>query len=427
MLGLLSPTWVSGECDIRYDTPCDEDGRSVLERVPAGWFNVGYLIAMGDHSEGLTARTPVLVKAGETSHVKVAGEGGPVVGRLVAPASYGQPLYFGAGIRGLYRTEGIERDREKARQSAEQQAENDPYVDGMWMWDDPRGDAYIIEDNRQVWLPGWDEWPGEDFAVEGTVWSDRDWRSYAFCVRPDGSFRIEDVVPGRYELRLVLDRAPRSQWIGPPLGRYRGVIEVPTMTGLRTDQPYDVGALTLDMFGVGGPAPLFEDETIEGKPIRLIDYRGKFVLLGFSMPRDNVDADILDCLKELHGAYCSKGTLQIISRFYGSRAEVKRYAAEHEVDWPVICCPGGGDCPDSFARQYGVRSCTNAVLIDPEGKIVATRLWGMGWSEELMWRVRNALEHVPTPMPQPSNAVGQTRCKRAMPTEGEEIAIASIH
>lgn len=81
MVGLPNPTWVESQCELQYDTPCDANGRFVFERVPAGWCDVGYLLATGDDSEGFTSRTPVLVKAGETSHMKIGGEGRSVIGR----------------------------------------------------------------------------------------------------------------------------------------------------------------------------------------------------------------------------------------------------------------------------------------------------------------------------------------------------------
>jgi hypothetical protein len=152
MVGLPSPAWVTRRCEVRYDTLCSADGRFVFEKVPSGWFEIGYPIAIGDDFDGLTARTAVVVKAGETARVKVGGEGRPVIGRFVPPASCGKPVYFGAGPRTLRRNEKIERDERKVAQLRAQQPEDDPYASDVLVFD-PRTAAYAMwrEDVQQQW------------------------------------------------------------------------------------------------------------------------------------------------------------------------------------------------------------------------------------------------------------------------------------
>ena len=104
-----------------------------------------------------------------------------------------------------------------------------------------------------------------------------------------------------------------------------------------SDEPLDVGDLVLRLrrpLHVGDTAPTFEAKTLDGKDIRLIDYRGRFVLLNFWSPVFNPE---LDRLKELHATYSRTSQLQIIG-LGGTDTldEVRKYVEEHDIEWPEI-------------------------------------------------------------------------------------------
>ncbi|HUU16979.1 MAG TPA: hypothetical protein VMW72_07515 [Sedimentisphaerales bacterium] len=84
-----------------YETVCDENGRFVFNKVPSAWFEVGYLTRTGEGSASITSRTPVEVKAGETSTVTLGGTGRPVTGKFVPPEGFNKSIYFGQGTRSL--------------------------------------------------------------------------------------------------------------------------------------------------------------------------------------------------------------------------------------------------------------------------------------------------------------------------------------
>ena len=64
MAGLPNETWLKHKREFRYQTHADAAGRFTFDRVPAGWFEVGYLAKTGDIFSSPTSRTPVVVKAG---------------------------------------------------------------------------------------------------------------------------------------------------------------------------------------------------------------------------------------------------------------------------------------------------------------------------------------------------------------------------
>jgi len=358
MGGLPNSTWFEHRRDFNYETLCDSEGRFTFKRVPPGWFEVGYLTRMGDAVSSLTSRTPILVESGRTATMTLGGEGRPVIGRFVPPPDWEGPIYFGAGFRAL------------------DTARPDP----------PRPADYDQMTNRQQqdWYKQWRKTP-EAQAHYDAIWQNPDQRHYTFRIAVDGTFRIEDVIAGKYTFTVWLEE--RNSHEGPAeFGGYSGTVEVPPMEEAYSDEPLDVGDLVLRLrrpLHVGDLAPLFEAQTLDGKPIRLADYRGRFVLLSFWHPASHPE---LDRLKELHATYGAAGKLQIIG-LGGSDTldEVKKFVAEQSVLWPQIYF--GQEWDQGIAKQYGLSGLPYILLIDPDGKIVATWLR----EEKLTDTVREAL------------------------------------
>jgi len=360
MAGLPNPTWFLHKQECRYETQYDADGRFVFERVPAGWFEAGYLIRIGDGFWSVTCRTPVEVKPGQTAHVTLGGSGRPVVGKFVAPKGYDKAIYFGNGIRGL----GTAR----------------PEV--------PRPDNYgaMTKREQQQWLKEWRK-TDEYRRYRDAYWHDPDWRDYTFRINDAGSFRIEDVIAGKYELTVWIEEPLTAQGRGEEIGSYRGTIEVPQMPGGRSDEPLDLGELELTMHDplrVGDVAPLFEAKTLDGKDIKLIDYRGKFVLLSFWQPVSHPERQRL---QELYDAYNPDGRLAIIGLGgHDTLEEVRKYVEENHIPWPQIFT--GEDFKSGVAKNYRIPGRPWIFLVGPDGKIVASGLRG----EKLTSAVRSALE-----------------------------------
>jgi hypothetical protein len=151
---------------------------------------------------------------------------------------------------------------------------------------------------------------------------------------------------------------------------------------------------------VGDMAPLFEAKNLDGQDLRLIDYRGQFVLLSFWQPAFHPE---LDRLKELHQTYGGAGPLRIIGLGgWDTREEVTKLVAERRIGWPEIYLGEGGD--DDIIKRYGDPVASYIVLLNPDGKIVATWLRG----EKLMDTVRDALKSAPAPAPTASRATDAT-------------------
>ena len=105
------------------------------------------------------------------------------------------------------------------------------------------------------------------------------------------------MIPGQYKFTVWLEERDGGQGRPEEIGNTTASIEAPAIPGGRTDEPFDLGNLTLAMHNpalhVGDMAPLFEAKTLDGKDIRLADYRGKFVLLSFWQPVSHPELDRL--------------------------------------------------------------------------------------------------------------------------------------
>ena len=362
MAGLPNSAWLLHRRDYRYEIECDADGRFAFERVPAGWFEVGYLIRTGDNSWSITSRTPVEVKAGEAARMTLGGSGRPVIGRLVPPEGYDKSIYFGSGLRALQTTRP----------------------------DQPRPENYerMTRRQQQQWRTQWRK-TDEYRQYRDAYWHDPNWRQYTFRINNDGLFRIEDVIAGKYDLTVWIEERLTGGGRPEEIASYYGTIEVAQMPGGRSDEPLDLGELELaihEPLRVGDAAPLFEAKTLDGGDLRLIDYRGKFVLLSFWQPVSHPE---IERLRELYDAYHPDGRLEIIGLGgHDILEEVRKYVEENDIPWPQIFT--GEEFKAGIAKDYRIPGIPWIFLVDPDGKIVATGLRG----EELKSTVQDALESV---------------------------------
>jgi peroxiredoxin len=139
--------------------------------------------------------------------------------------------------------------------------------------------------------------------------------------------------------------------------------------------------------------PPFEGATIEGKPIKLSDFRGKPVLLYFWAAAAISTFDI-QILKELNTAYAKEDKLVILGMNLDSEASAAaQYAKAQGMTWPHAHLGAWGET--QVPAAFGVEGYPVGLLINAEGKLIARQLR----ASALRNAVRNALR--PTPQPAP--------------------------
>jgi len=150
-----------------------------------------------------------------------------------------------------------------------------------------------------------------------------------------------------------------------------------------------VGAELLVFFGVylgvrawlqrdmpEGAPPVAELQLIDGRTVRLADYRGRPLLLYFwaswcgicGLERGVVD-DIARDWPVLTVAMQS-----------GRAEDIRAYLKEHGLDWPVVPDPDG-----RLAARFGLRGVPAFFVLDPQGRIVAHE---SGYTTEAGLRLR---------------------------------------
>jgi peroxiredoxin len=196
----------------------------------------------------------------------------------------------------------------------------------------------------------------------------------------DGSFRVEDVPPGRYLLKLPFqERTHEDQ--GGRLAFARAEVVVPVIPGGRSDDPLDIGAITLDVFplrtlNVGDPAPSAARVAADGRPLDLAAYRGKFVLLAFWNTWRNSSLALLPHLKATYEAFGRDERFALIGLGLDVDPEMPaRYAARRGLNWEQRYL-GNSDDPNAIAAAFGVRWAPQVILIGPDGKVLAKDLAG---------------------------------------------------
>jgi peroxiredoxin/protocatechuate 3,4-dioxygenase beta subunit len=269
-----------------------------------------------------------------------------VVGKFIPSPGYDRPVYFGEGLRAL---DTLRPERPK-----------------------PENYDRMNKRERQQWYNQWSK-TTEAGAYYDAMWHDPGRRHYVFHIKKDGSFRIEDVIAGRYKLTVWIEERLTGQGRPEEIASYYGTIEVSEMQGGRSDEPLDLGEFELTMHNplhVGDLAPLFEAKTLDGKDLKLIDYRGKFVLLSFWQPVFHPEKQQL---QELYDTYGSDGQLEIIGLGGNDTLEeVKNYVKENAIPWPQIFT--GEEFKSGIAKDYDIPGIPWIFFVGPDGRIVAKNL-----------------------------------------------------
>jgi hypothetical protein len=202
---------VFGRNDLNYDSETfkrntDDQGRFAFEYVPPGTRQLVCLIPMGSRSWMHSNPQVIEVKAGEVTHVTYGGMGRAVIGKVVL-SDPGRNLDWNQGYHSLYTR-----------------------------WPQPPKELNTPEERR-----AWSNSPEMKAARENA-------RYYRPRFAADGSFRVEDVAAGAYDLQFnFTEPQGDTPGMGRPIGSLTKEVVVPEMPGGRSDEPLDLGELKLQL------------------------------------------------------------------------------------------------------------------------------------------------------------------------------------
>jgi beta-lactamase regulating signal transducer with metallopeptidase domain/thiol-disulfide isomerase/thioredoxin len=347
------------------DAQTDADGHFTLAHVPPGRSTVGIEVRYGETPERMsmiswTQREKVDAVAGKTVTITLGGKGRPVVGRVqVPPALVGKVDWY----RGSFAI----RSR--------------LHLPGRVLppdWNTMDAAA------RAKWNQEWRKRPDvQQYNKE--LASEKD---YPVVVRPDGAFRVDDVVAGTYTINIRVEPppGPDGRLSSEAMAFASQEFTVPPMPGGRSDEPLNLGTIGLatnTSVKVGDDAPGFSAKTVDGKPIALGDFRGKFVLVDFWATWCGPCVAEMPNLKAVHDAFGNDPRFAMVSLSVDEKPDAPRqFAMNQGLNWPQVFL--GDWSLTNVPNAWAVHGIPAVFLISPDGKILADNLRGGGVGERLV-------------------------------------------
>lgn len=324
----------------------DKDGTFVFNAVAPGeswldWEKKGRPTRIVRH-------TMVEVDAGKTATIDIGGKGRPVIGKAASVPVNAPDEKLKWVTFGNQNVDGNYHNVEGTRVSP------------------PENWQKMTNEQQVAWQKAWEKTPaGRKF--HGLRWSED------FDIDPDGTFRLEDLVPGTYFVSLRMFR--NENGFGEDLVECTKEFTVPPLPAgtERSDEPLDLGTIETTLIPrtrVGKVAPNFEATTLDGKKISLADYKGKFVVIKWWWSWSEMDTEV-PALKKAYEAMAKENNWVLISIGFDDKVDVaKKRVADYSL--PGINC----HIPDytkNFPKEY-MGSPSTICIIGPEGKVLARNI-----------------------------------------------------
>ncbi len=356
-----------------WNTTTDAEGRFVFDKVvPMANLRVGRREPRDVPGGVWSVGTAVQVTDGQTTTITVGGVGRPIIGRVDPPVGWTQPVDF----------------TEKATAKIETDQADTPFPPELF-----RGVLSLEHQVWSNWSPAWEK------TAEGRAYRAATTRVIV-NLAPDGSFRIDDVPPGTYRLILRVNDVETGRDHGPFVPIVR-TFTVPPMEGGRSDDPLDLGVVPLRVRTqpkVGDPAPPFQVTTVDGRPLNIPgDFAGKFLLLDFGTMWDRQSRLQIARMNDVFARFGANERFRLVSLLMAAdQADARAFVVAKGQTWPQVIA---GPLDNPIATAYGIEpdNFPAAILIGPEGRIVARDLW----SQKIGEAVGQALGVPEQPQPQP--------------------------
>ena len=133
----------------------------------------------------------------------------------------------------------------------------------------------------------------------------------------------------------------------------------------------------------GGPAPALSLQNLDGRPVRLEDYRGKVVLLNFWATWCEPCREEMPSMNKLRAAFAGRPFEVLAVNLGEGEPRIKRFLEQVPLDFPVLL-----DRDSAAAKAWRVRVLPASFLIGPDGRIRYSVLGEYNWSQE---SVRSAI------------------------------------
>ena len=338
------------EVSISYILSTGRDGRFVFDRVPAGHFSVYYTDFTGHGQTPQSFPVGVEIASGQTTRLDYRADGRTVVGKIEAAAS------------------GVDIDWQKNLGACLLSAPRPPEVysyQGV-AYEDFMSRADYHRANKQSFQ---DRSGSEGTGMRG---------SYQPTFATDGSFRVEGVPPGTYQLHveLVKDNSRNSDESSKPIGTLERMVIIP-----QADAEHGTAAVDLNTMKVAldttalprRPALAFSARSLDGQPVSLADYRGKNVLLVFWASWAAIPPAQLaewKALAEAHGGDERFAMLGV--SLDEDPAAARQFAQANSLPGTLVRLEGRART--AVTEELSIDEMPAMLLVDPNGRLVGRDL-----------------------------------------------------
>jgi hypothetical protein len=203
-------------------------------------------------------------------------------------------------------------------------------------------------------------------------------RSYPFAVNPDGSFRVDDVPAGDYQITIGIQHNNPQGGYGEQLGAGRAEFTVPEMPGGRSDEPLQldpINVITLGKYNVGDSIYDLAMKTTDGKNLKISDFHGKYLLIDFFRPMDGTIASF----KQIYSEYPPDNQLALLMINPGFTMPGQTPGKMNDYPWHQASIIMQDQISWSILNSnFDSQGSPGVWLISPDGKVVAENLTGDG-------------------------------------------------
>ena len=358
----------------------------IADQAANGSSWIARLVMLNDLSNNYNYvdRENIEVLPGETTYVVLGGQGRKVVGNMVKPSAYTEPVSWTASY-GYIRTANADYPTEIYQQAYNQVQYPLPAgYDSMtvaevlnwfnqWRQSDDAKEFYNQIQLRLQELSGQTE--------------ERVHNNYRAIVHDDGSFEADNVQEGDYSIDVTLYEL-RGIYEGydytRPIGKSDFKFTMPEITDENIDEPLDVGSVVLESvqkLALGEPLPQLQFKDYNGNTIDINSYRGKLLLISFwhiewvTNESHNSDMDAIKLLQDTLAANDKIEMLGIttsnVSRPFYDDLRV-RYLKEKGITFNQAIVEVS-EILSRIINQSGRRYPIN-ILIDANGDLISAGL-----------------------------------------------------